>query len=37
VEPTRLCGMFFDTHAQDNQGQVILSIIKHEPRNRMAI
>lgn len=37
VEPTRLCGMFFDTHAQDNQGQVILSITKHEPRSRMAI
>jgi ABC-type phosphate transport system substrate-binding protein len=32
LEPTRLCGLFFDTYAQDNQGQIVLSIIKHEPR-----
>jgi hypothetical protein len=29
LQPTRLCGLFFDNHAQDNQGQVVLSIIKH--------
>jgi ABC-type phosphate transport system substrate-binding protein len=29
LEPTRLCGLFFDTHPQDNRGEVVLSIIKH--------
>jgi ABC-type phosphate transport system substrate-binding protein len=29
LEPTRLCGLFFDTHPQDNRGQIVLSIIKH--------
>jgi hypothetical protein len=28
IEPTALCAFFFDTHPDDNEGEILLSIVK---------